>query len=273
MIGVLRVAHGSGTMRAPPATPAGCPATGASLGRRASDALHLLSDASIACRLLRSPARRSSVSSSAGSSVGGRASRRPRGRAARATRSSSRASSDRSATGQSVFARATSAGDAATRESMRSKRSVSSTASSSTWTSSSRSTRSAREFTPAAVESSREVNASSASGRLRERRERLADVLDDRLDPRARLSEPPVERCDLVLLVGEARVADSTPSASASMRRRGRRVVAFRQTVVELLLGHSRSEPVERLDPRSEGRQHRPKLVGGGGPCRSSARP
>ena len=41
--------------------------------------------------------------------------------------------------------------------------------------------------------------------RVRERAERLAEVVDDRLDARARLDEVPVQCCELVLLVRETR--------------------------------------------------------------------
>ena len=137
---------------------------------------------SIACRLSRRPARRSSatarvrVSRSSSSASCRRA----------CTASSSRASRDRSATGQRVFARATSSATDATRWSIRSSRPLSSPA--------------VRALDSVALRVAvldplepRSELVERRRAQLRERVKRFADVVDDRLDPRARLREVPVQ--------------------------------------------------------------------------------
>ena len=190
-------------------------------------------------------------------SVAGRVGRdrgRSRSSCRRAT-SSSRASSDRSATGHSVFARPISSATVETRCSSRSTCSASSESRSSDAAASSWSSRRTSEAVSASVASTARPRAPRAPpGLLRERAERLAQIVHDRLDPRARLEEVPVQCGELVLLllepVGRAstfsdRSSTSRPSGRASRRSR-------REPFLQLLLRHAaRSPSSDSTCPRS----------------------
>ena len=129
---------------------------------------------------------------------------------------------------------------------------------------SSRSTRFVSAVTPADVVSSRRVSAASASGSASgnapsaSRRSSTIVSMRELDSMKCRCSA--ASSCSLSERLA---VADSTPRRELldTLRKAGEHLVGFRQAVVERLLRHSCPEPVERLDPCSEHREHRPQLV------------
>ena len=67
--------------------------------------------------------------------------------------------------------------------------------------------------------------------------------------------------CSLLARLAVARL-DALRERVGASRERSQCVAGLGETCVELLLGDSCTDPRERLDPRPEGSQHRPELVG-----------